>query len=1172
MDRYDIGDLLAKVPLEEVVTRLGIETERRGGVTRALCPFHQDTRPSLNLYSADGNSPAHYHCFACGAHGIAIDLVKQVEGLEFLPAVQWLARQFSIRPIRNQASRRAGRAGASETAQEFAQRIFNARHDVEQFQSWCDERGFDPAFLHGQGLRCITRGVLVESLQAEPVGERAGLIDELQSLGLIKRLRSYSPAAQGKLDLLDQFQDCFHDGRVVIPIRRGEAKRTEVVGFAGRALQSAPPEGVPKYLLTPGFEKSEYLFNEPEAFRAVAQALKNNESARLYLVEGFLDALRLQSLGQPAVALMGISLGKGQFERLTKLSQKMPGTAPLAYCIFLDNDPAGFGGADRLARGLLGLTGVDMRWVGMPWRTEPSLGKDPDSSLRGLSTPEEAAAWLKRYDLPAEAVLLASALGSQDASELQLPRWDKLAATARERALFRTVLAVSKLHGRRSPDSVAARLKESAWVWAQELHAMMGDPGGSARPNSRSMYLDESYPRAALARALAYHGSRRGELPSDDEAWQTLSGNERLFDQTAFARLRATVADAKPWRQAALLDAVQLPRKFTADPKVLGDPRLKVMPHPADLHVQQLLLNELLTQRHDRLAASGGVFSDGIPAVRWYASRQAVEVTGPFDLLNEPDIERDEPETLSFGYQVDMDVLEGDKTPSDQGMFRPFGQCWRAFMACLTDQCHAIGPRVHVLRLDAKRYYDSIQRYLVRDALLTPLKSALTTHGVPEGFRAIFGFHDADAPNWDAALERLVSGLVFEYEYRDPGAVGAPRQSDAVMGIAQGPVLSAYLGTIALFPVDEVARRFMRDTAESLPDGQWRQRAGYARYVDDIVLFADSQELLKKLPLQQELAKVLKHFSDDASVAKKHVDDDFEALGELLTVAQSNRERRSVLLVPACTTRSNDYWHAGQASVLASGTATVFCNTSNLHGAGGSCFIGIDSVVPQNGHHAGIVHLLTPYHGWHKGILQPNGKGALSKTDQALVVVDLDPVHVVSGKPRPQLLPEPMSLVAYLPIVEVVNKQENAENLSTALKDVLTPEGQNVLRRLLKAKTFPAPCGPLHERGAFGKALEELLEAKRNGELTPDVGGETLDTFAALFGDASAVRERIMAWLKDRHQQPAPKAGKEQLEPAWLDFLVADLTWEAHADDAPSIRVPAWRADPSPTKATSGGA
>lgn len=2496
MDRYDIGDLLTKVPLEEVVTRLGIETERRGGTTRALCPFHQDTRPSLNLYPPDSSSPAHYHCFACGAHGSAIDLVKQVEGLEFLPAVQWLARQFHVRPIRNEASKEARRTASSETAQEFAQRIFTARHDTEQFQAWCDERGFDPKFLYDYGLRCITRSVLVESLQAAPAGERAELIDELQSLGLIKRLRSYSATTQGKLDLLDQFQDCFHDGRVVIPIRSGEAKRTKVVGFAGRALESTPPEGVPKYLLTPGFEKSEYLFNEPEAFRAIAQALKNGEPARLYLVEGFLDALRLQSLGQPAVALMGISLGKGQFDRLTNLSQKAPpGNVPLSYSIFFDNDPAGFGGSDRLARGLLGLTGVDVRWVGMPWRTQPALGKDPDSCMRHLSGPDEAADWLKQYDLPAEAVLLASALGSQDASQLYMPRWSQLASITRERALFRTGLAIGKLHGRRSPEGVAERLTKGSWIWAQELLSTMSEPSGSVRTASQGLYLNESNPRAALARALAYHGSRRGELPCDEESWQTLSGNERLFDQAAFERLRATVAKAKPWRQAAPLDAVHLPRKLTADSKVLGDPRLKVMPHPADLHVQQILLNELLTQRHDQLNASGSVFSSGIPAVRWYASRQTVEVTGPFELLNEPDIERGEPETLSFGYQVDMDVLEGDKTPSDQGMFRPFGQCWRAFMACLSDQCHAIGPRVHVLRLDAKRYYDSIQRYLVRDALLTPLKNALTTHGVPDGFRAMLGLLETDTPNWDDALERLVSGLVFEYEYRDPGAGGTLRQSDAVIGIAQGPVLSAYLGTIALFPVDEVARKFIRDTAERMSDGRWRQRAGYARYVDDIVLFADSQELLKKLrevlqaksselsidlihkgdrvrtgspdqvmrqlnegrglaasvpaweapivgdgdsdwslgddmpqvdrqcalqllrhpglvgdpmliapqvkaaisapdlrpsdlglcarllwwqvaateqwldgkaawqcfeglwkeacegqpwveafkqrgydllyavegldklmdpnpwqtnglllrerdehrakrvhlaglvcnssffvdvrpaenlehvrrrarlvarkarrlahadaalvldeahedrsltavewlcqasqaiaansaqdqlnalrgrqlarvpgddlmhtvigqlkrtdvlpptteqdlipplpghgvsatvlaidfildsspkrtglqrlaqlfpgllsgsgvngrtlvpnlpitdelsslyaidsdqaandtgrhlyrysergasgkklpttvdfvqvaltgdqpyaakvqpycfvdsasdavrlvvdvsedvqrwrdlcalgatevdtpitqravhlfhallaihqyaigqdnkdayvpfrpqlfcqwssstltlhlladrvprnllgasawyhdqddrvasvmvpkaradlwrigwavadvlgvaadmsgetgerdeqldglggshaeegitdtfsahakrelegyvlrqqlrklqgaylseaqvetervtshdlpstvrralnllhtypsdqslhaqvrhvllieaesramalrlqgrsaddlrhalhrvfpdalarlplwslqglklerlaknekplrpelalmlslyramypapaslddvdkdpflrvalalaavgvglrgcvaalwgalfapgsppmaehlnvpatwampdavrldpqgdykamrkrllegdwaglckaspwqwmlaliglldagyakafdpaavgakslrnvylflcawqtesgsledaahfeeserrwpfdalprftsercdalmqelpealsaldqlcgmrvvrveapvfgrgrnttefldaggtswqltkpqfsslydntveqrrpshgsralkvwtetrrasdndllavhtldaklgawlqltsvqaddvgvvkavtskpdaaeedfmpvepktasgddmpsaplpsvvgkslgapgnegsepvpidhlrewqraswkqrfgagrtsedkdarvsshfrvallqwrvtdsyahpvteaglnglpfgdsslaelrkhlagsfnalnkaakretefqwrddekviswpehrrqvflrealkacqhlnvqllvlpevsvrpdtvawlkkelrqypdlavlagtyrhfgdksdsehlmekltllwqpddelanalgvkgnseviqfergkkyravaahelfrpdvktlaplfteegllealevtrkgvwsnsqlkalipalihapnklrycmelicselflltspanrkPLQQELAKVLKQFDHDASEAEDLVDVDFKALGELLTVAQSNRERRSVLLVPACTTRSNDYWHAGQASVLASGTATVFCNTTNSPGAGGSCFIGIDSVVPQNGHHAGIVHLLTPYHGWHKGILQPNGKGALSKTDQALVVVDLDPVHVVSGKPRPQLLPEPMSLVAYLPIVEVVKKRETAENLSTALKDVLTSEGQNVLRRLLEAERFPTPCGALHEYGAFDRALAALLQAKKNSGLKPDIGGETLDTFAAFFGDASAVRERIMVWLKDRHQQPAPKAGKEQLEPAWLDFLVADLTWEAYADYAPSIRVPPW--------------
>jgi hypothetical protein len=31
------------------------------------------------------------------------------------------------------------------------------------------------------------------------------------------------------------------------------------------------------------------------------------------------------------------------------------------------------------------------------------------------------------------------------------------------------------------------------------------------------------------------------------------------------------------------------------------------------------------------------------------------------------------------------------------------------------------------------------------------------------------------------------------------------------------------------------------------PDDAWRPRAGYARYVDDIVLFADSEDLLRQL-------------------------------------------------------------------------------------------------------------------------------------------------------------------------------------------------------------------------------------------------------------------------------------------------------------------------------------
>jgi hypothetical protein len=53
---------------------------------KVLCPFHNDTTPSLQIYSD------HYHCFVCGAHGDPLDWLMQVEGMEREEAKQHLAQ------------------------------------------------------------------------------------------------------------------------------------------------------------------------------------------------------------------------------------------------------------------------------------------------------------------------------------------------------------------------------------------------------------------------------------------------------------------------------------------------------------------------------------------------------------------------------------------------------------------------------------------------------------------------------------------------------------------------------------------------------------------------------------------------------------------------------------------------------------------------------------------------------------------------------------------------------------------------------------------------------------------------------------------------------------------------------------------------------------------------
>lgn len=854
MERFDIGEVLAKSPLNEVARRLGIETEKRGSQLSAICPFHQDTRPSLRFFPADNGSPEHFHCFACGAHGHAIDLVKQVQSVDFLPAVQWLSQNFGIKSIRRQPKNQPGRKDTIESAQTFVLRVFDDHHDVPRFQAWCEERAFEADFLYRQGVRCVPHSVLVQELASRSTGERVELIDGLLALGLIKRLQQASHSDQYKLSFPDQFQlqfqDYFHDGRVLIPIYGGAAKRPELVGFAGRALLAVPPEGVPKYLLSPGFQKAKYLFNAPSAFSSAMGELRDGDTATLYLVEGFLDALRLQALGLNAVALMGTSLSDGQLELLKHFVDGLPQSkAEFVLSIFLDNDKAGFAGTDRLVRRLLGLSGVDLRWIGLDGHTNRPLGKDPDTCLKVLSSRVEATDWLQDFNRPAEAALLASELGDIDASELPNERWAALNSSARERAVFKTATTIRQVRGSRPLQSVVQRLKATEEDWATELGELLGAPEGAQRDRSSVLFLQGLEERLSHARNLAYYGSRRGELPCDEESWLTLDLSARLFDLIAQQRLAE-----RGWIQAAPYDAVHLPRKLTANTTVLDDPRRKVMPHPADLHLQQVLLNELLTQRHDLLSVEGKTFSEWIPAVRWFSATRKVEVTGPFDDL--PAAEGEEA-TLSFGYQVDMDVLEGSKTPSDQGMFRPYGQCWRDFMSSLSRQCHAIGGRVHVLRLDAQRYYDSIQRYVVRDALLDSIKGALTGTGAGI-FGPLLGRSETGSTQEIAeALVDKVCNFLFGHQYRPPNTKALGSSLDAI-GIPQGPVLSAYIGTIALFPVDAAARRFMRRNVRPGQDGMNLPRVGYARYVDDIVLFADSEALLVELQevLQTESAKL----------------------------------------------------------------------------------------------------------------------------------------------------------------------------------------------------------------------------------------------------------------------------------------------------------------------------
>lgn len=131
---------LRDLPIEEVAERVGLTVKRH----KSLCPFHNDTVPSLTYYRARNT----YRCFVCDAHGSTIDLVMHQLRLNFPQACQWLADSNNVilfqpppPPPREPAPFQAERYQRffehpflTEAARRF---LFEERHIDPRVVSWC---------------------------------------------------------------------------------------------------------------------------------------------------------------------------------------------------------------------------------------------------------------------------------------------------------------------------------------------------------------------------------------------------------------------------------------------------------------------------------------------------------------------------------------------------------------------------------------------------------------------------------------------------------------------------------------------------------------------------------------------------------------------------------------------------------------------------------------------------------------------------------------------------------------------------------------------------------------------------------------------------------------------------------------------------------------------------
>ena len=126
-----------------------VPLKKAGREFKACCPFHGEKTPSFTV------SPAKqfYHCFGCGAHGTALGFLMEHDHLDFVEAVEELARQVGVEVPRETGDSRP-RAGDDLYAPWRGQRFLaQGLRDSPAAIDYLEQRGLggETAALFGIG-------------------------------------------------------------------------------------------------------------------------------------------------------------------------------------------------------------------------------------------------------------------------------------------------------------------------------------------------------------------------------------------------------------------------------------------------------------------------------------------------------------------------------------------------------------------------------------------------------------------------------------------------------------------------------------------------------------------------------------------------------------------------------------------------------------------------------------------------------------------------------------------------------------------------------------------------------------------------------------------------------------------------------------------------------------
>lgn len=315
-----------------------LQLRRVGRRSVGLCPFHNEKTPSFNVNGELG----FYKCFGCGKSGDAITFVREIEHLDFVGAVEFLANKAGITLRYTNANEGADRRKRAELTDAVEAAVEWYHNQLLKHPGAGNARGY---------LR--SRGLDGDTVRQWKIGWAPDDWDRLyKALGVSQKV--FVAAGLGFVNKADRVQDHFR-ARILFPIHdvNGTA-----VGFGGRKL----PEGDgPKYknsFDSAVYNKSRLLYG---LHQAKDEIVRKDESI---VCEGYTDVMGFASIGiERSVATCGTSLTEDHIRMLKRFGRRIV----LAF----DADAAGQAAAERIYEWERALE-VDVAVAQMPDGVDPA--------------------------------------------------------------------------------------------------------------------------------------------------------------------------------------------------------------------------------------------------------------------------------------------------------------------------------------------------------------------------------------------------------------------------------------------------------------------------------------------------------------------------------------------------------------------------------------------------------------------------------------------------------------------------------------------------------------------------------------------------------------------------------------------------------------------------------